>query len=462
MNSRRFATRTLPILAAVLSACGPAPESSSPPPSEPAGWQVREGFLRAPDGRVVLLRGANVAGEHKMPPYLDASRAEDYARLRSVWGMNAIRFIMTWAAIEPAPGRYDEAYLDAVATRLRWARDAGLAVVLDMHQDIYGEGFGFDGAPRWACDEARYRAFMPREPWFLNSLDPNVQACVDAFFTEEETLRRFTAAWVRVAQRFAKEPAVVGFDVLNEPSWGSYAVSRFDEDRLQPFYERIVAAVRSQAPAWVAFLEPCASRNVGFSTRLQPFPFANVMYSPHSYDSAAESGSGFDPARRDFIKDTVAELQQEATSLGAGLWIGEYGGMPDHAGYSEYMRAQYDAAAAVNAGSIYWAYSRGGGYSMLDAEGRERPAVLAALVLPYPVRIAGIPTGSSYDPATRTFLFRYRPDPDLRLSTDLYIPERVYSSDYRVDCTGCTYEKEGSQLRIKAQEGVSEVTVRVM
>lgn len=462
MNSRRSPARLLPILPAVLfSACAPSAQNESPPPPAPAGWQVREGFLRAPDGRVVLLRGANVAGEHKMTPYLDTSRAEDYARLRSVWGMNAIRFIMTWAAIQPAPDRYDEAYLDAVATRLRWAHEAGLAVVLDMHQDIYGEGFGFDGAPRWACDEARYRAFVPREPWFLNSLDPNVQACVDAFFTQEETLRRFTAAWVRVAQRFAAEPAVVGFDVLNEPSWGSYAVSRFDADRLQPLYERIVAAVRSQAPSWVAFLEPGASRNVGFATRLQPFSFANVMYSPHSYDSAAESGSGFDPARRDFIKDTVAELRQEATALGAGLWIGEYGGMPEHPGYAEYMRAQYDAASAVSAGSMYWAYSRGGGYSMLDAEGRERPTVLSALVRPYPERIAGTPLGSSYDPDTRTFLFRYQPAKDLRLPTEMFIPERVFGADYRVDCTGCTYEIDGATLRVTAREGVPEVSVRV-
>ena len=35
-----------------------------------------------------------------------------------------------------------------VAERLCWAHDAGLVAVLDMHEDIYGEGFGFDGAPR--------------------------------------------------------------------------------------------------------------------------------------------------------------------------------------------------------------------------------------------------------------------------------------------------------------------------
>ena len=47
-----------------------------------------------------------------------------------------------------------------------------------MHQDVYGEGFGFDGAPRWTCDAARYAAFVPRTPWFLSTLDPNVMACV--------------------------------------------------------------------------------------------------------------------------------------------------------------------------------------------------------------------------------------------------------------------------------------------
>lgn len=453
----------LPLVPAVfLSACEPAPQDPAPLPTERAGWRVVAGHLQAPDGRVAILRGANVAGEHKTPPYLDRSRAEDYERLRSIWGLNAMRFVMTWAAIEPAPGRYDEAYLDGVATRLRWAREAGLAVILDMHQDVYGEGFGFDGAPRWACDEARYRAFVPREPWFLNSLDPNVQACVDAFFTDEDTLRRFTAAWEHVAQRFAAEPAVIGFDVLNEPSWGSYAVARFDADRLQPFYERVVAAVRRQAPGWVAFLEPCASRNIGFSTRLQPFSFADVVYSPHSYDSAAESGSGFDPARRTALLDTVAELRQEATSLGAALWIGEYGGIPEHAGYAAYMQAEYDAAAAQSAGSSYWSYGRGGGYSMLDTDGRERPAVLAALVRPYPERVAGTPAGSRYDPDTRTFLFRYRPDPGLRLPTELSIPERIFGADYRVDCTGCVYEKDGPHLRLTAQDGIAEVTVRVM
>src|SRR6202008_2283181 len=113
---------------------------------------------------------------------LDDKQPADYQRMRDAWGMNSLRFVMTWAAVEPQPGAYNDAYLDGVVERMRWAHDAGIHVVLDMHQDIYGEGFGFDGAPRWTCDEARYAAFMPVEPWFLNAVDPNVTACVDEFY----------------------------------------------------------------------------------------------------------------------------------------------------------------------------------------------------------------------------------------------------------------------------------------
>src|SRR5262249_11313280 len=156
------------------------------------------------------------------------------------WGMGAIRFLTTWSAIEPQPGVYDEAYLDQVAERLRWAQEQNLAVVLDMHEDIYGEGFGFDGAPKWTCDDAMYAAFVPKDPWFLNATDPNVIACVDGFFTRDDLRQHFTAAWKHVAERFANEPAVVGFDVLNEPNWGSYPIFTFERDRLGPFYAQVV------------------------------------------------------------------------------------------------------------------------------------------------------------------------------------------------------------------------------
>ena len=177
---------------------------------DPPGWTVAGGFLRDPEGRVVILRGVNLSGRHKLPPYLDFHGPDDYRRLRDDWGMNAIRFLVTWSAIEPVDGVHDPAFLDEVAERIGWAEDAGLLVFLDMHQDLYGEGFaGGDGAPRWSCDPARYSAFTPRTPWFFGYLDGNVTACFDALWTDAHLHDHYAALWGALARLPEREREVV-------------------------------------------------------------------------------------------------------------------------------------------------------------------------------------------------------------------------------------------------------------
>ncbi|MDB4958103.1 MAG: hypothetical protein JWO36_5672 [Myxococcales bacterium] len=438
------------VIALVTAACG---DNVAPP------TRVHDGFLHDAAGRALILRGVNLSGSQKNAPYLDDKTPADYARVRTEWGFNAVRFVMTWAAVEPQQGVYDDAYLDAVAERLGWAEDAGLTVVLDMHEDIYGEGFGFDGAPRWACDEARYAAFVPRDPWFINATDPNVIACVDEFFTRADLRAHFAGAWGHVAERLHDRAAVIGFDVLNEPNWGSYPIFQFEKDRLAPLYADVVLAVRDVAPGWVAFLEPSASRNVGVATTLPVASFPDVMYAPHSYDSMAESGGGFDPSRRQVILDNVADLAREANQLEAGLWIGEYGGNADQPGIAEYMSAQYDAAGAVSSGTMYWAYDKSSGYALLDAAGNEKPALLGAIVRPYPERIAGTPIAYAFDPTTTTFTATYTPDRALAAPTIFAVPARVYPNGYSVECDGCVYNMSAGKLAITSPPTTSPATI---
>jgi len=426
-----------------------------------AADRVRDGFLHDDEGRAIIMRGVNLAGAHKNAPYLDDKQIADYARIRSEWGFNAVRFVMTWAAVEPDEGQFDDAYLDRVGERLAWASASGLMVVLDMHQDIYGEGFGFDGAPRWTCDASHYAAFVPQSPWFLNAQDPHVIACVDGFYTRADLQERFTEAWRHVATRFADEPAVIGFDVLNEPHWGSYPIFAFERDRLAPFYERVVTSVREVAPRWVAFLEPSASRNGGLATSLYELPFPDVMYAPHSYDIMAESGGGFDNERRQAILDNVAELAREARELNAGLWIGEYGGVASKPGIVDYMTAQYDAAGSVAASTMYWSYDKSDGYGLLNPDGTEKANLLSALVRPYPARVAGAPISYAFDAATSTFTFEYDPDPAATAPTRIIVPERSYPTGYSVECGGCRYERDGDELVItEVPEGRATIVVR--
>jgi len=443
---KRLASKRSIVCAAVaLAGC-----TSSAPPH----WHVDQDALRDPDGRAVILRGMNVSGTQKMSPYLDGKTAADYARIRADWGMNGIRFVMTWSAVEPQEGQYDDAYLDGVAERMQWAADAGLLVVLDMHEDVYGEGFGFDGAPTWTCDAARYAAFVPTDPWFLGNFDPNVEACVDGFY--ETHTAAFAAAWAHVAKRLAASPAVIGFDVLNEPGWGMYSEAKFEHDRLAPLYREVVSRVRAEAPEWIAFLEPSSSRNAGFPTGLTAFDFPDVMYAPHSYDSNAEMGSGFDPTHRDQQIDNVADLAAEAKALHAGMWIGEYGGVATSPGIVDYMTAEYDAAGAVAASTMYWA-DDDGGYGPVNTDGSERQPLMDTLVRPYPERVAGDPTSYAFDAATRTFTLTYTPRA-MKQPTRIIVPARVYPQGFTVECGGCANSRDGDAVVID-QPGSGVITL---
>jgi endoglycosylceramidase len=359
--------------------------------------------------------------------------------------MNAVRLLVIWAAIEPQKGVYDDKYLDALADRVKWASDANLAVIVDMHQDVYGEGFaigGGDGAPLWTCDASHYTKFVPTNPWFINDFNAEVLACYDGFWSDPENQTHFVEAWRRVAARLSGFEAIVGFDVLNEPYWGTYSVLAFEQDKLQPLYERVVPVVRGEAPGWVAFLEPSSLRNGGGHTRLTSPSFANFAYAPHSYDRNAESGNGFDPMQRGFILSNVASLADEARELGGALWIGEYGTPQDAMGLVEYMSAQYDAAGAVAGSSMYWSYAKGG-YGILNEDGSESMPLADVLVRPYPERVAGDPIDWTF--ANGAFTMRWHPSEKIAAPTIVSVPKRRYPQGYAVDCA-CVWHADGASV----------------
>lgn len=451
--ARGLAMGTMRVFPAVLLACSAfgCVSSSEAPLLTKAPFVVDDGFIKDEDGRVVILRGVNLSGKHKNAPYFDFHTEADVAVVRDRLGMNSLRFLIEWAAVEPRAGVYDDAYLDGVAERIGWARDHGLLVVLDMHQDIFGEGFpGGNGAPRWACDDARYAAFAPPDQWFFSYLDENVVACFDNLWNSDELQEHYAQAWHHVAERLKGFDNVIGFDVMNEPWLASYGLTDFEPRALQPFYERVVPAVRSAAPHWLAFLEPMSMSNLGRETQLVPFPFDNVVYAPHSYDSSAEQGEGFSDGNREDILQKLVNLKAEADALGAALWIGEYGGVADHPGITPYMDAEYDAFAQVFAGSTYWDYSRSDGYGVVNLDGSEKPALWDVLVRPFPERIAGTPRSWSYDEGSGVFAVSYEGNGGVSV---VVVPARAYDGGFDVEVSGGSATVTGERVEVAADAG---------
>ncbi len=426
------------VLLALVGACS-ADGTLAPDAAAPSTRSVQAGFLRDAQGRAVILRGANLSGRDKAPPWFDFHGPADFARMRTDWGMNGIRFVMQWAAIEPEEGVYDASYLDAVAERIGWAQDASLSVVLDMHQDVYGMGFelgGGDGAPLWSCPAENYAGFMPTSPWAVEDLEAGVSNCFDNLWHDATTQAHFAEAWRRVAARLAGYDNVVGFDVINEPYWGHHQLDYFEPDLLGPFYEMIVPIVRSAAPGWVAFLEPSSARNLGVATRLPVPSFTNYVYAPHAYDKTAEQYGVFDPSDVPGVLSNISALAGEAKNLGGALWIGEYGGVATESGITQYMKADYDGAGAVAGSSMIWDYTKGG-YGLLNVDGTEAQPLVNAVVKPYPERVAGDPISWAFDESTSTFTLTYHARASVTAPTVVSVPARVYPAGFVVSCGGC-------------------------
>jgi endoglycosylceramidase len=150
-------------------------------------------------------------------------------------------------------------------------------------------------------------------------------------------------------------------------------------------------------------------------------------------------------------------LRAEADSLGAALWVGEYGGDVDHPGITPYMDAEYDAFAAVFAGSTYWDFSRGDGDGIANDDGSEKPVLWDVLVRPAPERIAGTPKSWSFDESTATFSLTYSAAGDA--PTLVHVPARAYPTGFVVDVSGGEAVVTGRALAISAEEGADVVVV---
>ena len=122
-----------------------------------------------------------------------------------------------------------------------------LYVILDMHQDLYGERFGSDGAPVWATRDDGL-PYEPVSPWWLNYLAPAVRAAFSNLWNDGDLQQHYFNTWARVAARFAGHPAVIGYDLMNEPYFGNENPFTFEAEKLAPFYRKATEAIRQAAP----------------------------------------------------------------------------------------------------------------------------------------------------------------------------------------------------------------------
>ncbi|GAA0427938.1 glycoside hydrolase family 5 protein [Streptomyces luteireticuli] len=384
---------TSPVSAAPVSAA--APGDGIPP-------------LTDGRGRTLTLRGWNLADKTHRGDAALSGITERHLRDMADRGFGFARLAVFWDDLEPRRGRYSERYLRKIERVLDWAERYRIRVVVDAHQDVYGPAFGgHRGIPEWATrtDGLPWRPHP--DDWFAEYYEPGVQAAFEHLYEDADLRRAQERMWQVLAGRLGRHPAVFGYDLINEPMGklrpGEQlpdAARRVESTQVTPMYDRLAAAVRSADPDrrhWL-FVEPTPVVGEGVPTALGRVhdPAGRVVYAPHFYNTAMETGADYDPAAG-WIERYEAAVVRYPRERRVPVVVGEWG-PPDSSlpGMARYYADALASLGRYGSGWAGWEWCYGGGYCAVGEDGRFRPNK-GRTVEPYAVAVAGVVRVASYE-----------------------------------------------------------------
>lgn len=255
-------------------------------------WLVPEGYMfkfkeatspRLIDETFKELVGPSTTKEF-WKKYLNVYITQDDIHYLKTTGINSIRVPFNYRLFttENYMGDNDSTrgfiYLDKV---INWCKGEGLYVILDMHcapggqtGDNIDDGYGYP---------------------FL--------------FESEADQNKVVSIWKRIAQHYATETTVMGYDLLNEP-----IAHYFDKNKLNPMlevvYKKITAAIRTVDNNHLLFLG-----GAQWDSNFKPFgaPFdSKMVYQFHKYWTAT-------------TKDVIQEYIDFRDKYNVPIYCGETG-----------------------------------------------------------------------------------------------------------------------------------------
>ena len=419
--------RLLVVSLGVLCAAGASAtvvDADPAPPAPLTGIHNDGGRLVDAQGRTVVLRGINAVDKAGWDGELAAPMLDgvDIDRIAAM-GFNHVRLGLTWASVEHQRDQVDEGYLDQLVAQLDALHARGLLAVVDMHQDVWSEQLGYDGAPAWAdpqCNQAPALALAEAAgTWFAQYGSPDVNAAWSNFWHDGygsldphctgAVQTEFAEMWGHVASRLAGHPAVIGYDLLNEP-FPSSPPGVFEATQLAPMYERVVAAIRAVDVHTPIFFEPALYSPAIPTPALAP-PDPNSVFAPHIYTETMLSGGQVTTDARTDELSLIKDLE-DGRRLGVPVWVGEWGAINDH----DYIGQMYDLFDRHQASAAFWMWGQLPDDDL--AHEHEAPHVRV-----YPEAYPGEATWT-FDPATSTFTMTLSVGPGTHTSS-IVVPERL-------------------------------------
>lgn len=174
------------------------------------GWMLQEGYMLRLENNgqqhKIRERITRLVGEDKTNAFYEAWLSNHTTRkdieAMKAWGFNSVRLPMHYALYtlpvdqEPVPGKHTwlEKGFAITDSLLQWCRDNQLWLILDLHAAPGGQGNDLNISDR---DDTRPSL------WDL-----------------KDNRDKTVALWKELAKRYANEPMIAAYDVINEPNWG--------------------------------------------------------------------------------------------------------------------------------------------------------------------------------------------------------------------------------------------------
>ena len=238
---------------------------------------------------------------------------EDIAYIKQT-GMNSIRLPFHYKSFTEEDYMGLKSNQDGFAridSVIKWCKEEGLYVILDMHDAPGGQtGDNID-------DSYGY-------PWLFES---------------EESQQLFCEIWEKIANRYKDEPAILGYDLLNEPIATHFNNKEEINKHLVPVYKKGIEAIRSVDKNHIILLGG-AQWNSNFTMFDEKAIDSKMMYTCHRYWC-------------DTLQTNLQDFVDFRTKVNLPLYMGETGENTD-----EWVGAFRRLMERNNMGWHFWPYKK--------------------------------------------------------------------------------------------------------
>ncbi|RFS26522.1 glycosyl hydrolase family 5 [Chitinophaga silvatica] len=270
------------------------------------GWMLQEGYM---------FRLGNIGQQHKIREKIqDLVGAEktqvlydawlaNHTTKRDIdslaaWGFNSVRLPMHFnlytlpVADEPVAGKQTwlEKGFALTDSLLNWCKANKMYLILDLHATLGGQGNDLPISDR-----------HPDQP---------------SLWESEANREKTIALWKKLAERYANEPWIGGYDIINEPNWGfedpedTRGTKESQNKPLRQLMQDITKAIREVDKKHIIIIE---GNGFGNNYRgIMPTWDDNMVLSFHKYGNFATI-------------PTIQQFLNLRTTYRVPLWLGESG-----------------------------------------------------------------------------------------------------------------------------------------